>query len=491
LLVYHSLDVVAVAAQWLDENPVLLQHFSTIGGGVDASEMRGWILFFIALHDLGKFDVRFQLKARATFQHLNPGLELSVADGSTVWQYWHGEHAFHWLCEDFNERFKWMSDDGFELTEGEEIWKQWEPWLRAVAGHHGVEPQPGANPKFPFLLEPTLVAMDKMARIAFVEQMANIFLHPASLSLDSLPPPCNLIFLAGFCCVCDWLGSAVRNQQDEARFTYVTKSMPLQDYLAQRQPVALAVLQESGLRAHTVQSFGMGGLFPDFKRPHQVQTLVPDLPGETGLTLMEAPTGSGKTEAALAYASRLLQAGLAESIIFALPTQATANAMFTRLVKVAGALFGVADIVLAHGKAGFNPTFIELKKNALSASVQTAVEEREAGIQCTRWLGESRKRVFLGCIGVCTVDQVLVSVLPVRHRFVRGFGLGKSVLIVDEVHAYDSYMYGLLEEVIRQQKAMHGSLILLSATLPQQQRDRLLQAWSGTTEVLPIPWCAG
>jgi CRISPR-associated endonuclease/helicase Cas3 len=159
--------------------------------------------------------------------------------------------------------------------------------------------------------------------------------------------------------------------------------------------------------------------------------------------------------------------------------------MFTRLVKVAGALFGTADIVLAHGKARFNPTFIELKKNALSASVQTAVEEREAGIQCTRWLGESRKLVFLGSIGVCTVDQVLVSVLPVRHRFVRGFGLGKSVLIVDEVHAYDSYMYGLLEEVIRQQKAMRGSLILLSATLPQHQRDSLIRAWSGTAEALP------
>jgi CRISPR-associated endonuclease/helicase Cas3 len=293
LMVYHSLDVVAVAAQWLHDSPVLLRHFSAIGGTAVVSEMRGWILFFIALHDLGKFDVRFQLKARVAFQDLNPGLKLRVADGSAAWQYWHGEHAFHWLCVDFNDRFKWKSDHGFELAEGEEIWKQWEPWLRAVAGHHGVEPQPGADPKFPVLLDPTLVDMDRKARIAFVEQMADLFLQPAGLSLDSPPPPCNLIFLAGFCCVCDWLGSAVRNQQDEARFTYVMKSMPLQDYLAQRQPVAFAVLKDSGLRAHTVHSFGMGGLFPDFERPHQVQTLVPDLPGESGFTLMEAPTGSG------------------------------------------------------------------------------------------------------------------------------------------------------------------------------------------------------
>ena len=65
------------------------------------------------------------------------------------------------------------------------------------------------------------------------------------------------------------------------------------------------------------------------------------------MTLIEAPTGSGKTEAALAYASRLLAAGLAESVIFALPTQATANAMLTRLEQVAGILFpGAANVSL-------------------------------------------------------------------------------------------------------------------------------------------------
>jgi CRISPR-associated endonuclease/helicase Cas3 len=69
-----------------------------------------------------------------------------------------------------------------------------------------------------------------------------------------------------------------------------------------------------------------------------------------------------------------------------------------------------------------------------------------------QWLGASRKRAFLGQIGVCTVDQVLLSVLPVRHQFVRAFGLRKSVLIIDEVHAYDAYMYGLLTRVLQGQQ---------------------------------------
>jgi CRISPR-associated endonuclease/helicase Cas3 len=71
----------------------------------------------------------------------------------------------------------------------------------------------------------------------------------------------------------------------------------------------------------------------------------------------------------------------------------------------------------------------------------------------------------------------LLSVLPVRHKFVRGFGLNKSVLIVDEVHAYDAYMYGLLGEVLKSQRACGGSAILLSATLSTPLRDKLLAAW--------------
>jgi CRISPR-associated endonuclease/helicase Cas3 len=228
---------------------------------------------------------------------------------------------------------------------------------------------------------------------------------------------------------------------------------------------------------------GMKALFPEYSRPHQVQTLVDVLPTSQSLAVIEAPTGSGKTETALAYAARLLAAGEAESIIFALPTQATADAMLERIVKIAKRLFDDADVVLAHGKSRFNATFIDLKR-VISRERKADAPEREASAQCARWLSESRKRVFLGQIGVCTVDQVLVSALPVRHRFVRGFGLGKSVLIIDEVHAYDAYMYGLLDKVLRHQKAMGGSAIVLSATLPLALRHCLVESWGGQVEKL-------
>ena len=86
----------------------------------------------------------------------------------------------------------------------------------------------------------------------------------------------------------------------------------------------------------------------------------------SGLTLIEAPTGSGKTEAALAYASRLLAAGRADSIVFALPTQATANAMLSRLeailldpVYTGKGMAGLIDLARnGHFSKGENVVFI-------------------------------------------------------------------------------------------------------------------------------------
>src|SRR5690606_15690194 len=163
----------------------------------------------------------------------------------------------------------------------------------------------------------------------------------------------------------------------------------------------------------------------------------------------------------------------------------TANAMLARLEAFAEHAFGPANVVLAHGKRQYSDAFRSLVERGQRPTSQG---REEASVQCAAWLANSRKLVFLGQIGVCTVDQVLLSVLPVRHKFVRGFGLNKAVLIIDEVHAYDAYMHGLLGQVLRCQKATGGSVILLSATLPANVRAKLLEAWeSSVAPEAPYP----
>ncbi|HHJ15650.1 MAG TPA: CRISPR-associated helicase/endonuclease Cas3, partial [Gammaproteobacteria bacterium] len=484
LLVWHSLDVAAVARCWLDMSSLLRKRFTSMSGLAE-QQVIAWVLFFVALHDLGKFDIRFQLKAERVWRHLWTNRDVTRPETIITHHYWHGEYATYWLFEDLAERFDWKAGDDFwEVVTGEERWTSWQPWIRAVAGHHGIEPseanQPAGDPP---LVSPDIQAHDRNARLMFVDAMETLFLEPAGLSLDDTPPPVDLEFLAGFCSVCDWLGSTTENQQGTRRFTYSGEHMALHHYLESRLEDATTLLRESGLLAQSVAAGGMAAVFPQFRQPHQVQTLVDELTLDSGLTLIEAPTGSGKTEAAVAYAARMLAEGSAESVIFALPTQATADAMLERLAEVAARLFDNADIVLAHGKSRFNPLFIDLKATAKRRRLYDT-KEQEASVQCALWLAQSRKRVFLGQIGVCTVDQVLVSALPVRHRFVRGFGLGKSVLIIDEIHAYDAYMYGLLDRVLKHQKAMGGSAILLSATLPLPLRRELLASWAADHTLL-------
>ncbi len=470
-LAYHCLDVSAVAASWWDANPTIQRTFLAAFGcaQLQQSQLRACVLFFTALHDLGKFDVRFQLKApdalAAAWRPL--GKEDHGVPPRDITGFDHGWAGMAWANQEYR---LWLGHADVDR----EIWEQWKPWLAAVTGHHGdfYEPTKICEPE----ADAAIIAHDRAARHAFVSAMADIFLTPAELGFQDLPPftsPSAQSFLAGFCAVSDWIGS------NTDVFLYQKPDIALADYFAVSVEKVQAgdVLHRFGLLAKAVCYEDVSALLKSVESPRGVQVLVDSLPTTPGLTLIEAPTGSGKTEASLAYAWRLLDQGIADSIVFALPTQATANAMLTRAEAFAKIVFGDANVVLAHGKSKLNSEFDRL---VIAGQRRTAQGKEEASVQCAAWLASSRKRVFLGQIGVCTVDQVLLSVLPVRHKFVRGFGLNKSVLIVDEVHAYDAYMHGLLGEVLRRQKATGGSAILLSATLPAGVRAKLLEAWKSS-----------
>ncbi len=483
LLPYHCLDVTAVAAKWWDASTAVRRAFCCCADANEAT-MRAWVLFFICLHDIGKFDVRFQLKVEALWRLLYPhaGTYGSLPSEGECATYSHGRSGLFLLKGDLldlygakTEGLDFLDDvDGSDCEP--ELWRAWKPWMEAVAGHHGHivkaedVPYSGLAPSY----SSRLAAVDRNARMEWLSALEKLFLHPVGLSLQILPPPCSSM-LAGFCSVADWLGS----RSDQVSFSYQAKPQKLDTYFEDRLASdAQRVLDLSGVIGRPQPYSGIGALLQPDQQPRSLQTLVDDLPLEAGLTIVEAPTGSGKTELAVAYAWRLIDAGLADSLIFALPTQATANAMLDRLARMAPLLFeDHPNVLLAHGSAQFNELFARLKHAPFGELVP-----EDGWAQCSEWLAESRKRVFLGQIGVCTVDQVLISVLPVKHRFVRGFGAGRGILLVDEVHAYDAYMYGLLEEVLKQQKLSSGSAILLSATLPKAQRRQLLNSWGADSE---------
>ncbi|MEO1174448.1 MAG: CRISPR-associated helicase Cas3', partial [Myxococcota bacterium] len=73
-----------------------------------------------------------------------------------------------------------------------------------------------------------------------------------------------------------------------------------------------------------------------------------------------------------------------------------------------------------------------------------------------------------------TIDQVLLSALKVKHAHLRASSLLRHLLVVDEVHASDTYMTTVLREVLSRHRASGGHALLMSATLGGSTRAALL-----------------
>ncbi len=111
LLAYHSLDVAAVGHEWWYQSPVIRNKFTSQSKESEQST-HAWLMFFIALHDLGKFDVRFQMKVPAVATGL--WSRFVDSDASQYKKYWHGEYSYYWLFEDFASELTGSLQDGLK-----------------------------------------------------------------------------------------------------------------------------------------------------------------------------------------------------------------------------------------------------------------------------------------------------------------------------------------------------------------------------------------
>lgn len=195
---------------------------------------------------------------------------------------------------------------------------------------------------------------------------------------------------------------------------------------------------------------------------------------EPGLFILEAPMGLGKTEAALAAAEILAAKCGKTGLFFGLPTQATANGIFERVVQWAGFQSdeAVHSINLAHGNAEFQPAFTELKNDRLP---QTDFDG-ESGLVVNSFFSGSKMSLLTDFV-VATVDRLLMSALKKKHVMLLHLGLSQKVVIVDECHAYDAYMNQYLDTALAWLHEYRVPVILLSATLPFSRRRELAEAY--------------
>lgn len=216
---------------------------------------------------------------------------------------------------------------------------------------------------------------------------------------------------------------------------------------------------------------------------------------EPGIFILEATTGIGKTEAALVAAEQLAHKTGRSGLFFGLPTQATSNGIFPRIVDWMNKLEKQEipqnntdsddlyeceleehhkSIRLCHGKAYLNEVFRSLASSINVDESENAISESE--IIVNQWFS-GRKTAVLDDFVVGTVDQLLMMSLKQKHLALRHLGLSKKVVIIDEVHAYDAYMSQYLKRTLQWLGAYKVPVILLSATLPAQSRLELLNEY--------------
>jgi CRISPR-associated endonuclease/helicase Cas3 len=261
------------------------------------------------------------------------------------------------------------------------------------------------------------------------------------------PPGEGFLAVTGLVCVADWIAS------DEASFPL---DHPLEEHLKKIDSTLDGLgffwpKPQPGLSFEEIFGF----------QPNEIQNHVYELAAQPGLILVEAPMGSGKTEAALWAAYRLICEGHNHGLYFALPTRLASNLVHQRVNRFLERVFNPETAArLLHGQTWLY--------QVLQDMFGGGEELRPGG----RWFAPD-KRGLLWPFAVGTVDQALLGVLTVRHFFLRLFGLAGKVVILDEIHSYDMYTGTLIDSLVRNLLSLGASVILLSGTLTAQRRQEL------------------
>lgn len=421
LLAYHSLDVTACVVRLLERSDrlaVLLERSLCLSRN-DIVQLMGWAT---CLHDLGKLSPAFQRQDKATSliaDQLGVGISKSSYDtrhDSLGWSLWSR-----------------IAGDVLAGVAGGKNPIAANAILRCATGHHGKPPSAiGAGTRI--IAEAYFNPQDIQAGLDWSIWATNYFkpAFPKAAAIESAS-----WWIAGIITLADWIGSNID------WFPYVQEVMGTQEYFERALLRAdLAILESGVVLPQPHRSYAQ--LFPSYV-PTDVQQAVLDLPtkGAAFFLVVEESTGGGKTEAALSAAG-------GSNFYFGLPTMATSNGLWSRVGHLDG------QQTLIHGKRWFMP-------NAMD--------------RASAWLNDNSRKALLADIGVGTIDQAMIAVMYARYGTLRLVGLAGKTLILDEVHAYDTYMKKIQEVLIEMHARSGGSVILLSATLPLSHREDYAQAW--------------
>ena len=422
----HSLDV-AVVARRLMGQPVLRARLSAAFGCPLAEAQLDRLAVLTGIHDGGKCLAGFQAKLthRLTIGQGHVAEFLAALKASQ-------------LVKDavgIDRLAKWFHDP--------------EAALMVAICHHG---EPASFQRIGQRLgevssqiAATIYGHDPVAEI---RRLAEASLTAFPRACDKAPslgfPPLAQHLLAGIVMTADWMAS------DPARFPYLNGGEQLRVGLADR------VLQATGWSDWSSGASAaalLGG-----RMPQPAQSAIQEISHEERLVVIEAPTGTGKTEAALIHAVRLVDRGLVDGLYFAVPSRSAATELHERIART---------------MATIHPAIAGKVVRAVPGIIDTDPAQDIHDETDRSWAVKAPKAVFAAPVAVGTIDQAMLSILRVRHSWLRAACLSRQLLVIDEVHASDPYMAEIVGTLVDRHLGLGGHVLAMSATLGETALARL------------------
>ncbi|MEU3767919.1 CRISPR-associated helicase Cas3' [Amycolatopsis keratiniphila] len=474
-----SADVVAgLFKDWLPASVVRLLAMEFDG---DIDQCRAAVRFLAGVHDLGKATPAFAVQCTVLAQRMGEhDLYLPLSKSELP-----DRHLTHHSVAGQHLLVRWLLEQGWSKSAARS-------WGVVVGGHHGVPPaaadERAARPReVPWLYGE--------GRWVDVQRELVVRMATRSGVLEHLPVWGARVLSARFqvlvtalVIIADWIAS------NSDLLAFHGDRLPQVTEAPERVRRALEVLRlpvpwqpdVDVVDVEVAALFASRFQLPAGATPRPVQVAACEVARtmpEPGLLVLEVAMGEGKTEAALAAAEIMAARWGAGGLLVALPTQATSDAMFARVMAWLDAIGADeqqvgGSIMLGHGKARFNRLFQGLVRAGRLAEIGCDDHDARGGhaVIAHSWLS-GRKKALLANFAVVTIDQLLFAGLKARHLMLRHLALAAKVVVIDEIHAYDAYMNSYLTKVLTWLGVYRIPVVALSATLPAGQRRVLVQAY--------------
>lgn len=462
-LLRHSEDAGAVAVHLWDWLPSSTRAY--LSEGRSDAEARVLARWLASIHDIGKLSPAFAVQVESLAGRMR---DAGLAMSRTIGRRSDTPHSI-------------VSHRALVTYLHERGWSRRTAGTYAVVagGHHGVPPQVGqlagcedrSHYGGPEWAAARAELLDHLTALAGADR------YLPRWAQNPLTPEQQALWTA-FVIMADWIASSDLFPLGDRRESETTAADAWNELAL---PPPWRATPPGTVDELIVTRFGL----PGDARANAVQRAVADAAAamdEPGMLVIEAPMGIGKTEAAL-MAAEYLAARFGQGGVFvALPTMATSNAMFGRVLRWIEAQdsFSTASAVLAHGKASLQDEYRGLMRRGGLNDVGR--DEPKPDHACTaevvahHWLA-GRKKGLLADFAVGTIDQLLFAGLKAKHLVLRHLGLANKIVIVDEVHAADHFMGRFLTRVLEWLGAYRVPVILMSATLPAAQRIAYVRAY--------------